>query len=671
VAIVSALDPLFIKRLLVTDQSLNVKGSVPPSTDALALSMLSFLCADHQVAGMYADMIPTVVDKLKTHSALLLRGDKPTSKDTPSAADTNVESVILDGLRFLCMFASRGDILQAVAAGIVPLCARAAIISTSSPPPPSAPATSSAEYANAVDARPLSLTMLKRCFAMCPVASVQALTEEHLLILVESLCSILPAQKSSRKTPSCDLSSDSNASTFGGGPEDVSLRALHVLELVMRAGLGATELEGRPVLILRGEWPALLRQGLGGVLRNRLSEVHRNRCFSVSDCMIALAGASWAVATVNAPSGGSTQVAKTPGSFVVLLIQLACVEVRLLVDTIARLLVDGAGNQEELDQERHRLERALTVLPMCFSLMEQSVKALCEAMQEPGEHGDPGSWAVISGTELLSLRDAMVNAVKALCGFVKYVGREPPAFYLDAPADAKSTLNQNMQAGNECGDLGTQEDSPEGPTLQMHMLENTVRACVRVVGMWLAVDADSILLEATELIRYVLGRDLLPGFKRDGTVGSVQHFFIGGGLVALLQESSARSELYQCGGQIILAEYVARCLAEVAASFRSSQPMGSALVASTLAALEVCTVLVRDFGPSDSRGSDAARDFARTVLREIGGASARALRELLLPLASRCDASSADAHILPRDAEYIIALLEATTLSLPPGPRGV
>ena len=127
-AIVSALEPMFVKRLLITDQSLNIKGSAPPSTDALALSMLSFLCTDRQVAAKYADIIPTVVAKLTTYTALALSSDIRDAKDAPSDAGAKVESIIVDGLRFLCMFASRSDVLQAVTAGIVPLCVRASIL---------------------------------------------------------------------------------------------------------------------------------------------------------------------------------------------------------------------------------------------------------------------------------------------------------------------------------------------------------------------------------------------------------------------------------------------------------------------------------------------------------------------------------------------------------------
>ena len=102
--------------------------------------------------------------------------------------------------------------------------------------------------------------------------------------------------------------------------------------------------------------------------------------------------------------------------------------------------------------------------------------------------------------------------------------------------------------------------------------------------------------------------------------------------------------------------------------------MGS-LVAPTIASLEVCTVLVRDFGPSDSKGIDAARDFSRSTLREICGGAARALRTLLLDFHSRrnvqTSSSRATSQVTPQDAQYIVMLLEVTTLSMPPGPRGI
>lgn len=631
-AVATALDPSFLKRLLITEQTLpGKKDGSASSTDALALSMLSFFCSDSKVAKLYSDTLPTIISKLKPHVEALRSTRCETSGDK---YERNM-CMVLDGLRCLCAFTLTSDILPLVKVGIVTLCISSSFLSSHSPA-----GSKDLQHVHK-DIRMLSLSVLQRCFKACPTASVSVMSEEQLLFLAEMLCSVLPK-------------SSANKIASANSPDQIlieedSLCALRIIEQIVRAGALTKSANSTKEIFGHPKWVALVRQGVHGALQNRLSEIHRNRCFSVCNCMLSIVGAGWAVPSKKVASKKRKSSSRT---FVVLLIQLVCVEVRLIIDLIARLLVDSLLDQDLRLEEHQRLDHALAALPICFSLIEQSVEALCDTVNDEGTDGKPGPWVLLTSTDMLSLRDALVNAVKAICNFVVYVGRE----------SSESSIDFSNGTG----------DAPE----KVIVLENTVSACLRVVGMWLTVDADSIMLEAGEMIRYVLGRRRLLGFKKDGGKGSVQQFFIGPSLVALLQESSARSDLYDCDGHKTIAEYAAQCLLNAKSYIdhhrekKITNKEDSSLADAIIGVLEVCAVLVQDYGPSDARGIDNAREFSRSLLRKVAGQPARALRSLLLQPPQQSDAVGTQQLFSKETADYVIELLEVSTLSLDPGPRG-
>jgi len=272
------------------------------------------------------------------------------------------------------------------------------------------------------------------------------------------------------------------------------------------------------------------------------------------------------------------------------------------------------GEEDHVAMDQVTLQRALRVLPVCFGLLEKAVHGLC-AEDDNEEAKDDSTeiqsvWTSMSSEQLLKLRDCLVNAIKDIIAFIKYVASEPPAFY-EQCQQTTSLLYQEAQT-------------------RMTSLENVIGACLRTVSLWLIVDVDSIEMEITEIIRDVLCCPSKPGFHLDSI-----EYFIGPGLVQLLHSDSVRMELYDCKGHLTLLKQLKKYLKDMKRSSSSVSPVQStdsleqmivveqrieSLIAATVSVLQTCTVLIVQYGSVDAYLFDAVGIFVPKFRKLLNGA---------------------------------------------------
>jgi len=378
----------------------------------------------------------------------------------------------------------------------------------------------------------------------------------------------------------------------------------------------------------------------------RLFEKDRTACFIVMEQLMDLRQQWWQ--------------SNATGTDVILLMQLNCVEIRLMIDTLGRVMIDTKvnrhpptsnttkpsqeatstataaataatttpeakdTNKEDTNQaqdhpnheqqqqdmaDQATLQRTLQVLPICFQLLEKAVHGLCSDDTEHTGDQVTSVWLSMSSVHLLKLRDCLVGAVKDIIAFIKYVASEPPAFYAQCldPQDGLHAL----------------------AVARMTSLHDVLGACLRTVSLWLIVDVDSIEIEMTEIIRHVLCNPSKPGFHSNSI-----EYFIGPGLVQLLHSESVRMELYDCNGHVTLLEQLTKYVHELAglggedggADEETLETLEhlvvveqkiDSLVAAMVSVLQTCTVLIVQYGSTDAYVFDGVGVFVpafRTLL---------------------------------------------------------
>ena len=617
----NALDPAFLRRLLVTQQKIG-----DAATDSLAVGLLSFFCQDAVLAASYVDTFPAVF-QLWCRAVTTL---ETTTADASLNNITTCQSVI-DAASCILSFLSLGDTSeaasareQAAACGTVNACLRTTLVLDGFAP----------------EQRPrieqLSTDVTQRCF---PVASGGGGGNSGVVPIV----------------PIDPILVGTIADGLCNGSGESSLCCLHVLSLLCRLHvmdetmLGTSDGEKKEVA-------SKIRRGVERMLRvKKLFERERNDCLLVCETLMEARSAWWSRTT------GADDA--------VLLTQLVCVEIRLLMDTLGRLLVDEKaeqesgesggssndgesdgggeekartaekGTKEEMEEEREdakrdkvTLERALDVFPTCLSLVERAVHGLCSLGDEEESSSTTTTvWLRLDSSQILALRDSLVTAMKDLIAFIKYVASEPPAFH----SQYEDGMNRHAQ-------------------VKMFQLRNVIGACLRTVSLWLLVDVDSIEIEITEIVRHVLRSPCLPGFHPESI-----EYFVGPGLVQLLHSESVRSELYECNGHVTLLEQLRRRVSELgggggggggerseSSSMESVQSVESVLVAAT-AVLQACTVLITQHGPTDAYVFEQVSEFVPSFQKIIRGDDMKKIvREVVIPMVS-----------VSENAQYMMELL--------------
>ena len=631
----NALDPAFLRRLLVTQQKIG-----DAATDSLAVGLLSFFCQDAALAASYVDTFPAVFQ-------LWCRAVTTLETTTADASLNNVTTCqsVIDAASCILSFLSLEDTseaastrVQAAACGTVNACLRTTLVLDRFAP----------EQRPRVEQ--LSTDVTQRCF---PVASGGGGGNSGVVPIV----------------PIDPILVGTIADGLCNGSGESSLCCLHVLSLLCRLHvmdetmLGTSDGEKKEVA-------SKVRRGVERMLRvKKLFERERNDCLLVCETLMEVRSAWWSKTT--------------KADDAVLLTQLVCVEIRLLMDTLGRLLVDEKaeqesgestgsggsggsggssgssgsggssndgesdggggenaraaerGTKEEMEEEMEdakrdkvTLERALDVFPTCLSLVERAVHGLCSlGDEEESSSTSTTVWLRLGSSQILALRDSLVTAMKDLIAFIKYVASEPPAFH----SQYEDGMNTHAQ-------------------VKMFQLRNVIGACLRTVSLWLLVDVDSIEIEITEIVRHVLRSPCLPGFHPESI-----EYFVGPGLVQLLHSESVRSELYECNGHVTLLEQLRRRVSELgggggerseSSSMESVQSVESILVAAT-AVLQACTVLITQHGPTDAYVFEQVSEFVPSFQKIIRGDDMKQIvREVVVPMVS-----------VSENAQYMMELL--------------
>ena len=526
-AISNALDPTFLRRLLLTKTKIG-----DSATDALAIGMLSFFCRDDTKAALsYLDTLPIVCQKWTS---------------TLQAVETSTEEISVSILQMII------DTTSCIAAFL------------------SAAATSTASILTTVQQQTTQFQIVNLCLRTTLLLDKFDATQQP---RIERLTSDIVRQSFAVTSKTTNVPSTKHPldatlllqlSTTLQSNTVVSLACLRVWALLC-------QVESSPLTssIVTNTILSNVQKGIFIILSHdtqRLYEKDRNDCFVVSEYLMELRPV-WFESLADPTS-------------TVLLFQLVSVEIRLMTDTLGRLLVDAEIKNETIEEKEQKqketkktsntdkdetktqhmqemeqedleeaiadaatLKRALNILPTCFGLLERAVDGLCTAVDAADDEDNDGTatttttvWSRLTSIQILKLRDCLVGSIKDILAFIKYVANEPPAFYTQYQSDTSNILFVQ----------------------RMNILHDVVAAALRTISLWMLVDIDSIEIETIEIVRHVLKSPCLPGFSSESV-----SYFVGPGLVQLLHDDAVREELYLCNGHKTIVSQLKKRLKEI------------------------------------------------------------------------------------------------------------
>ncbi|RUS28706.1 Neurochondrin-domain-containing protein [Jimgerdemannia flammicorona] len=246
-------------------------------------------------------------------------------------------------------------------------------------------------------------------------------------------------------------------------------------------------------------WTNSIRVGLRQILGN---STYRETALTLIALLLRHFGTGWLFRPITAHPPSARRIEKSPAHktpaaadeeadarFSALVVQLACVETRLLLDKLqdrveGRRRVEGEreerkeGEREERKEgereerkEGEREEREDKMLPVCYEILEAAIRVLSEAMDavEKAEEGEEGSNDGTFDAELLlRMQEALVETFRAVLEYLKDVQ--------DNHADDMKAILADM----------------------------TALASVRVLASWLAEEA-SLEKEIAAVMRLLVG----------------------------------------------------------------------------------------------------------------------------------------------------------------------
>lgn len=252
----------------------------------------------------------------------------------------------------------------------------------------------------------------------------------------------------------------------------------------------------QPDLGKEGEWCSDLREGIQDVITSRVSDEERRMCLVLVSVMLHTYGHAWA----SKPAFG-----KKKGHFVQILMNVVCVEVRVLL-----MVMGGPHPDQSLTQ---------TIIA-CFTIIELSLNFLCAPVQ------DEYSWSNLEG-----LNHSSLNFLRAAL--------HPLDNNSHAPLNAKRTPPTTIAIGSIILMFQARYNEIFGEILlflkEMEEKGRTndalVVASIRAVGAWMAEETEALQDQFLDVLPFMLKVTAVDNSSPDPLV------FLSASLVSLLQEN--------------------------------------------------------------------------------------------------------------------------------------
>ncbi|EQC38412.1 hypothetical protein SDRG_04123 [Saprolegnia diclina VS20] len=281
---------------------------------------------------------------------------------------------------------------------------------------------------------PAVVQAMAQCCAVQPLSDAHEVILQHLVDLVRSIHDLWKALSSP----------DFNALLHCfGAIESRSLAKCHLQELLLRAPderwLDAPLAD--VVSGLFGAWPE----------HGHASTQRRDTSLALIERLFSTVGGAWLVPTPDAA-----------GDLVVLVVQLAAIEAKLLLDDAERAWIDVRVNDSAVEVIDAADDRLTRMVPICYGILEAIVSMLA------GSRPDIVDASLLSGPVLAQLQDALGEVFTVVLQF------------LTTARDFVATFPTSLA------------------------LDMVVYASVRVFGAWLAEESDFCQADVLQLLPFLL-----------------------------------------------------------------------------------------------------------------------------------------------------------------------
>ncbi|CAG8556689.1 7728_t:CDS:2 [Paraglomus occultum] len=171
------------------------------------------------------------------------------------------------------------------------------------------------------------------------------------------------------------------------------------------------------------QWIENLRQGLRDILSSHLGPEQRDQSLMLTSLLLHHFDAEWLFSPPSTKSSSDKrpdEQIRNEAKFAILVIQLACIEIRLMLDSLAEQQRNKADNHDP------RLEK---MLPTCYTILESSIEYLAKIGQlleeEEAESGEDAALSLPIDPELLlKLKNILTETFRAIMDYLVDVKTE-------------------------------------------------------------------------------------------------------------------------------------------------------------------------------------------------------------------------------------------------------